>query len=127
MIAGELSERWGLLLICTVVGLFGGAIRVANRKEPIASPVGDVCKSAAVSAFAAFVLCAILLDVWTTTRHFALIGISGVAGWTGAVVLDLLSVGLVALMNRRIKKLTDGPTPAAEPVERSEEPKGPLV
>jgi hypothetical protein len=99
-------ERFGLLVFCGLVGLFGGGVRAALRKDPNPSPVRDVLANAAASGFAAFVVAAATLDLWPMGRDYAVIAIAGVCGWAGAAILDAATAGATTSLGRLIGRLT---------------------
>lgn len=100
---GALPERFGLLVFCGLVGLFGGGVRAALRNEPNTNPLKDVLANAAASGFTAFLCCAAALDLWPKGRDYAVIAGSGLAGWAGASILDTATTGATGWLGRILR------------------------
>lgn len=110
---GALPDRFGLLVFCGLVGLFGGGVRAALRNDPHPNPLRDVLANAAASGFTAFLVAAAVMDRWGTGRDYAVIAISGVAGWAGASFLDMATAGATSWAGRQLQRIL-GIAPAAD-------------
>lgn len=104
-----MPEKFGLLLFCALVGFFAGGVRAVRRdaaKAPAAA-FRDVLSQSAASGLAAFLAAAFCLDRVGSTHAYLVIGIAGVAGWCGAILLDLGADGLANWVKRRIDRDED--------------------
>ena len=119
---GALPERFGLLVFCGLVGLFGGGVRAALRNDPTVNPLRDVLANAAASGFTAFLVCAAVLDLWSTGRDYAVIAISGVAGWAGASVLDAATAGATGWLGNIVRRLNPAGDQAPGPQQQPPTP-----
>jgi tetrahydromethanopterin S-methyltransferase subunit D len=111
MLSDAVPERFGLMLLCSLIGLFGGGIRAALRKDPQINPVRDVMTQAAASGFAAFLAAAIMLDRLDSQRQYLMLFVSGIVGWAGASVLDTAARLVTNWIDRYIQKLDNGDDP----------------
>jgi hypothetical protein len=114
-----MPEKFGLLLFCALVGFFAGGVRAARRnvETAVKNPFADCLTQSAASGIAAFLAAAFCLD--RLAGHvYLVLGIAGVAGWGGALVLDLAADGAANWLKRRIGR-SAGPTakPPAPPGE----------
>ena len=109
-----LPERFGLVIFCGLVGLFGGGIRAALRKDPEMSPIRDVLTNAAASGFAAFICALAMLDIWPTGRDYLVMAVSGVIGWAGAKTLDATTAGATGWLGKLLGR-SFGQEPGGKP------------
>lgn len=118
MVHEVLPAKFGLLLLCSVIGLFGGGIRAALRRDPTVPPVRDVLTQAAASWFAAFIAAAVCMDRLEGTREYLMLAIAGVTGWAGATVLDAATRGGTKWLESRLDRTAsnqEGAKPSADP------------
>lgn len=95
-----LPERFGLLLLCGLIGFFCGGARAIRKPVPD-RPFRDVLGQSVASAIAAFLCAAALLDLWAGQRQYMVIAASGIAGWGGALLLDLSVDGGVRYLRKK--------------------------
>lgn len=119
MVDDVLPETFGVLVFCSLIGLFAGGVRAARRPE-LANPIRDVLGQSGASALASFITAAALLEFWPQRHIHLIIALSALAGWGGAMLLDVLLDSGMAWLKARLAKLT--PQAGNKPPEAGDQP-----